>query len=94
MKGQLIIPMYRLITERQIEDITYDTTDVILFRRDYDFERRTKQFEALEWAMSNPNYDFKSISPIFSKVSFSNEEIFIYLKKLRDFMKNNNLDKE
>jgi hypothetical protein len=94
MKRQLIIFMYRLVTERQIEDITYDATHVILFRRDYDLEERAKQFEVLEWAMSNPTYDFKGISPIFSKVRFSNEEIFTFLKKLRDFMKDNNLDKE
>ncbi|WP_155845745.1 hypothetical protein [Chryseobacterium gregarium] len=86
--------MYRLVTERQIEDITYGAIHVILFRRDYDLDQRAKQFEALEWAMSHPNYDFKGISPIFSKVRFSDEEIFTYLKKLRDFMKDNNLDKE
>ena len=94
MKEQLIIPMYRLLSTKDIKDISYDESDVFFFKRDYSLEERIKQFESLEWAMENPNYDFKSISPIFSKVKFSNVEIFAYLKKIHQFMKVNYLDKE
>jgi len=93
MKEQLIIPMYRLHTTKDIKDIFYDERNLFFFKLDYTLQERIKQYEALEWAMSNPTYDFKSISPIFSNLKFSNEEIFTYLKKLRDFVRDNNLNK-
>lgn len=94
MKKQLIIPMYRLNTTKDIKDIFYDERNLYFFKRDYTIEERRKQFEALKWAMENPEYDFKSVSPIFKDLKFSNDEIFIYLKKVHDFMKDNSLDKE
>lgn len=91
MKKDLIIIMYRLITTSNIKDIKYDQQDVALFCNNYSLEERKSQFSSLESAMNNPNYDFKSISPIFKDLKFSNSEIYNYLSLLYQFMKNNDI---
>lgn len=91
MKKELIIMMYRLNTTSNIKDITYDQQDVILFCRDYSLDERRSQFATLEWAMNNSDYDFKSISPIFKDLKFSNDEIYNYLSLLYQFMKENDI---
>lgn len=91
MKKDLIIIMYRLITTSNIKDIKYDQQDVALFCNNYSLEERKSQFSSLEWAMNNPNYDFKSISPIFKDLKFSNSEIYNYLSLLYQFVKNNDI---
>jgi hypothetical protein len=90
----LIIPMYRLLTTKVIDEIKYEEKHAPLYRRDYTLEERRAHFESLSEAMENPSYDFKSISPIFSELKFSNEEIFLHLKKVYNFMKDNRLHEE
>jgi len=91
MKKELIIIMYRLNTISKIEDIKYDQQDVALFCRDYNLDERRSQFNILEWAMNNSDYNFKSISPIFKNLKFSNDEIYNYLSLLYQFMKDNDI---
>lgn len=50
--------MYLLNRIKDIEEFTYDEQDIFIFRRDSSLDTRKKQFEALKWAMENPEYDF------------------------------------
>jgi len=84
----LAIPMYGLHYIDSIEEVNYKNEDVALFKRDYSLEKRKRIFQSLEWAMKKPDIDFNNIKP-YSSDRFSNDEIYIYLKKVYIFMKDN-----
>lgn len=91
IKETLMIPMYRLHSLQSVDDQDYDEDSVRFFRRDYSLEKRREIFEALEWATENPDYDFKSL-PSYEDLRHSNSDIFRYLKKIYEFMKENKLN--
>ncbi len=92
-KEKLVIPMYRLHSLQSVDDEQYDEDSPSRFKKMYDLKKRQEIFEALEWAMENPDYDFKSF-PSYEDLRHSNAEIYRYLKRLYEFMKENKLNEE
>lgn len=83
----LKIPLYKLNYVSDIKEIRLDQEFLEQFREEYEPEERKSIFEQLEWALDNPNYQFKSL---VDSDRFSNEEIYSYIKRLHKFI----LDKE
>ncbi|QNK61050.1 hypothetical protein H7F33_10680 [Pedobacter sp. PAMC26386] len=83
-------PIYKLYYVNSIDEIKYTANSAKFFRRDYSLEWRKEIYEALEWAIINPSYDFKSIST--HDLAFSNDEIYNYLKELCEFMEETELN--
>ncbi len=89
----LRIPIYGLYYIENLDISNYIEADALLFKRDYSFEKRKNIYESLEWAIFNPNYDFRSIST-HKDLPYSNVEIFQYLQNLYLFMKKYKLDNQ
>jgi len=90
-KEALMDPMYRLHYLQSVDDQQYHKDSAKSYRRDYELKERQEIFEALEWAMENPNYDFKSF-PTYEDVRHTNAEIFRFLKGFYEFNKENKLN--
>ena len=93
LKKGLSVPMYGLHYIDSVDDVNYKEKDAILFKRDYSAEKRRSIYQSLEWAMDHKDTDFNTIGP-YSSDRFSNDEIFMYLKKLYVFMKAYKLSEE
>lgn len=92
-KELLVIPMYRLHSLKSVDDQQYHDDSARLYRRDNNLKDRQEMFETLEWAMENPDYDFKSF-PSYEDLRHSNADIFRFLRGFYEFMKANKLNEE
>lgn len=86
--NRLRIPLYKLYYVSSIDSIEYDDDFITTFRELYEQHEIDSIGKSLKWAKANINYDFKELLP---NMRFNNKEIYQYLLKLYEFMKNNNL---
>ena len=80
------IPLYKLNYVSDLNEINLDQTFLNQFRAEYEVEERRNIFEQLEWAVKNPNYDFKSL---VTNDKFTNKEIYSYIQQLHKFIAQN-----
>lgn len=77
--------LYSLHSMDNIEEVTVmgKPFSAEYFKRHYSGQEISDTIQALDWAVQNRDYDFKSI-PWIKDVSFSNEEIMYYIEVIRE----------
>ncbi len=81
------IPLYKLNYASNIDEIELNKNFLNQFCSEYEPEKRKNIFEQLDWAVSNPEYDFNSL---VTSDTFTDQEIYTYIQKLHKFMLENN----
>jgi hypothetical protein len=90
MENYLRIPLYKLYYINSLDEVVYDEKFIKLFKEHYSGEKRRKIFNSLQWVKDNPSTNFKDFA-MHENLKFSNKDIYLYLMKLYDFMKEHNL---
>ena len=93
IKENLGILIFALYNFKNINEIILSEEDASYLKIGYDLDERKAIYEALIWAMDNPDFKFENImenTPVVGKLPFSNEEIYDYLSDFKIFMEKDN----
>ncbi|SNR17728.1 hypothetical protein [Tenacibaculum jejuense] len=87
-KNVLIIPLWLLYNVKSIDNVNFDTI-LVENMKEYNIVDRQYLYSVIN--SIDKNYDFSSVLeniPNSKEISFSNDEIYIYLMKFKSFMEN------
>jgi hypothetical protein len=91
IKAHLMTPLFTLYKVKNINEIILDKDTSERMKNMLNLGIRKGIYNALQWVESNPDFEFESImkeAPVQGSLNFSNEEVFEYLIKYKEYMEN------
>jgi len=91
IKAHLMTPLFTLYKVKSIDEIILNSDSSEKMKNIFDLERRKGLYNALQWAELNPDFEFESImkdAPVQGAIGFSNQEVYEYLMKHKEYMEN------
>lgn len=91
IKAHLMTPLFTLYKIKNLDEIILNKDTSERMKNMFNLEIRKGIYNALHWSEQNPNFHFESImkeAPVQGSLKFSNEEVFEYLMKYKEYMEN------